>query len=295
MEIGIIGGGATGMLLAHYLGDNHQVTLYVRRKEQAASIESKGIQLAVTNITTIIHVRQIDEGIRNHAILFVCVKQNHLDHLTPVLNKIADSTTVIFLQNGMAHIEKAKELSANVMVGVIEHGALKVSDHTVRHSGKGIIRVAYLTGSVDSISLVERLNQENFPFVLEPDYYPMLAKKLVINAVINPLTALFEIRNGQLLDNPFLTQLARQLCREACQVLHLDEIEEWTNVMQIARATAGNYSSMYKDITNGRTTEIDAITGYLLKNSTEQISGHALLLQAIKAKQYEKRKEGEDE
>ncbi|MFG6118140.1 2-dehydropantoate 2-reductase [Thalassobacillus sp. B23F22_16] len=295
MEIGIIGGGATGMLLAHYLGESHQVTLYVRRKDQAASIESNGIQLEGTSIATIIRVRQIEEGIRNHAVLFVCVKQHHLDSLIPVLNEMDDSITVIFLQNGMAHIEKAKELSANVMVGVIEHGALKVSDHTVRHTGRGIIRVASLTGSMDSGSLVERLHQEDFPFVLEQDYYPMLAKKLIINAVINPLTALLEIRNGQLLDNPYLTKLARQLCREACNVLALDENEEWANVERIARSTAKNYSSMYKDLSAGRITEINAITGYLLKKSPGQIPAHSFIYQAINAKQFEKRKEEEDE
>lgn len=292
MEIGIIGGGATGLLLAHYFGKRHQVSLYVRRKNQQMAIDRNGIDLKGADSPTQVRVRMVEEGVDNHPLLIVCVKQHHIDYLMPLLKKVSNATAILFLQNGMLHIEKARELSAHVIVGVIEHGALTTSDHTVSHTGKGAIRIASLKGNMDLDSLIARIHQKNFPVIKEPDYYQMLAKKLVINAVVNPLTALFEVRNGQLLKNPFLLSLARELCKEATCVLSLEEAGEWENVERVAHATRNNYSSMYKDLASGQPTEIEAITGYLLKKSPENLPGHFFVYQAIKAKEFERRKEG---
>ncbi|SEB17221.1 2-dehydropantoate 2-reductase [Thalassobacillus cyri] len=290
MEIGIIGGGAVGLLMAHYLGKRNKVTLYVRRSEQMELVNELGVGLGGTSDTVKVEARLI-EDLSHHDLTFVCVKQNHLKGLMPVLEEIGDEETLVFLQNGMGHLERIRKLSSAVMVGVTEHGALKTADYSVRHTGKGVIRLASMEKSSNVDRLMEQLNQDHFPFIAERDYYHMLAKKLVVNAVINPLTALFEVRNGQLLENPFIHDLALGLCREACQVLKLDFAAEWENTERVARATAANYSSMYKDISACRPSEIEAITGYLLAE-TDTLPIHSFIYQAIKAKEFERRKEG---
>jgi 2-dehydropantoate 2-reductase len=124
-----------------------------------------------------------------------------------------------------------------------------------------------------------------------------LRRKLVVNSVINPLTALLGCRNGDLLFSPAAERLTSLLCREAFLAFK-EEFQAETNlwfedlqaqgettddvhasrlpasltqtsleqeVKKVANATKGNISSMLSDVRLGRRTEIDWINGYLYK------------------------------
>ncbi|MZR62422.1 ketopantoate reductase family protein [Alcanivorax sp. DP30] len=98
-------------------------------------------------------------------------------------------------------------------------------------------------------------------------------QKLVANAVINPLTALYDVPNGQILEDPDLHQQAERLCAEADATLSaLDP--DWPgqslkNVLAVAKATAGNTSSMRADRQRGANTEINAINGWIVKQAEQ--------------------------
>src|SRR5690606_69523 len=97
-----------------------------------------------------------------------------------------------------------------------------------------------------------------------------LAYKLVANAVINPLTAIFQVTNGTLLTNDYLFKLMRNLFHETVRVLELEEQKLWDYVVTICKQTAKNQSSMLRDIQAKRRTEIDAISGYIIERAKEQ-------------------------
>lgn len=94
--------------------------------------------------------------------------------------------------------------------------------------------------------------------------------KLVQNSIINPLSVLADRPNGHLPDMP-IWMLARALTDEALAIARAlgipisEDILDETEVL--ARQTAGNISSMLQDVRRRRTTEIDAITGYLLRQA----------------------------
>lgn len=92
--------------------------------------------------------------------------------------------------------------------------------------------------------------------------------KLLVNLAINPLAALFRVRNGELRAPPHRA-LLDALVAEAWPVLRaeglaLDEAAAHARVLAVATATAANRASMLQDVLAGRRTEIDAITGVLL-------------------------------
>ncbi len=97
----------------------------------------------------------------------------------------------------------------------------------------------------------------------------MIYRKLLINAVINPLTAIWRIPNGELLASEGRLQLMRELFREATMVydacgVTYDE-DAWDNILEVCRITAGNISSMLADVLASRTTEIRWINGSLVE------------------------------
>jgi 2-dehydropantoate 2-reductase len=94
-------------------------------------------------------------------------------------------------------------------------------------------------------------------------------RKLLANVCLNPVTALFRVRNGALREPPYAT-LAEALALEAVPVLRAEGLaitagEAIGRVMDVARTTARNRSSMLQDLLAGRRTENDQLTGALLR------------------------------
>src|SRR5699024_11364265 len=90
------------------------------------------------------------------------------------------------------------------------------------------------------------LNNISFPVRFCSSWKILLKEKLIVNAVINPLTALFNVKNGVILSNKYLYDIAEKLCFEAAESLNLDFEENWHRVQTIAKKTSENISSMLK-------------------------------------------------
>jgi len=295
LNIGVIGGGAIGLLASYYLQKNgHTVTLYVRRYEQLKALQDQGLYILPFEDKVHIHVALIDD-LEVQDILIVCTKQHAIPTITKILKKKNYKSLVLFLQNGMGHLSYIQELSNPVAVGVMEHGAIKINDYTVHHTGEGNLRMAAMTMDHQALrSLKSELTTEDFPVHIEKHWYTMLAEKLVINAVINPITSLFQVKNGQVIENPFLTNMAKRLCEEACLILQLNPEQQWDRVYQIAEFTKENHSSMAKDIKAKRKTEIEAILGYLLNEASSDIPNTLNMYESVKAFEHCFEKEGKE-
>ena len=119
-------------------------------------------------------------------------------------------------------------------------------------------------------------------------------RKLVGNAVINPLTGLHDVANGRIFEDPALAGEAEQLAREADRVFAaLDPTwpgASLPGVRALAEATAGNTSSMRADMQAGAVTEIDAINGWLLRQAEAleiDLPAHRRIIAAVKARHPE--------
>lgn len=283
MRIGIIGGGSIGLLLASYLCRQHEITLYVRRDEQKGVLNDEGLFLSDMTSPFSIHTLLLDE-IKEADCFIICVKQHQIENVLPILKKVDQQTPLLFLQNGMGHLEHLQGINNDLYVGIVEHGALRMSDNHVTHTGKGTIKIATYAGeSKMLISLVEQLNQPAFPFEGAPDWKELLTNKLIVNAVINPLTTLFDVPNKEILNNAYIYYLAEKLCYEATMILHLDYRIQLEKVKEIAKQTGENISSMLTDTRMGRQTEIDAISGYLIENSNDETPYTTFVYNSIRA------------
>lgn len=268
MNIGIIGGGAVGLLVASYFHQqSHQITLYTRSDEQAAFINKNGIILSLDENKTqmCINAKKLSLHIDLCDILIVCVKQYNLDSISSAINQYKGNT-ILFLQNGMSHIELIEKLSIkNCFIGIVEHGALKTSANEITHTGSGTIKIGQIKGSKESLDKILTLHMKEFPLQFENDWLYILQQKCLINCMINPLTAIFNIKNGELITNDYFKQVSKLLFNEVANVLNLNAESEWQKVIEICEKTSRNYSSMNRDLFFGRQTEIDSMLGYVKK------------------------------
>lgn len=274
MKVGIIGGGSIGLLLAAYIGKCFDTTVYTRTEEQAKELEENGIRLIAQSgdrFTKVCACTEID-GLKRQDFIFLAVKQYHLNDLIPVVQEITSHIPICFLQNGMGHLEWLPNLpNETIFVGTVEHGAKRKDNRTVAHNGAGKINIGLYRGDRGSFVTFPNCNDSDFPFQFHRDYEGMLVEKLTANALINPLTAIFKAKNGALVDNPYYFQMLRLLFDDVYEVFPQNDKEKtFQKVIEICQNTKDNTSSMLKDIQEGRTTEIDAILGYVLRSASKK-------------------------
>lgn len=117
--------------------------------------------------------------------------------------------------------------------------------------------------------LAERFQAAGLPSRVDAAIEAARLAKLLVNLALNPLTAVFRVNTGALLDPPFIAYVDA-LVAEAWPVLRLgglalDQAAAREKVQAVIRSTAGNRTSMLQDVLAGRRTELDAITGAFLR------------------------------
>jgi 2-dehydropantoate 2-reductase len=200
----------------------------------------------------------------------VCVKSWQTERASRQLSGcLLRDGVALTLQNGLGNYEALEQYlgSRRAALGTTTCGANMLAPGIVRPGGEGIT----------SLEDQPRLNLFRELFSLAgitvqavSDPVELLWGKLVINAAINPLTALLRVSNGELLQKPATRSLMSAAAREAAAVAaaqgiclpYLDPVEA---VESVAAKTALNLSSMLQDILRGSPTEIDAISGAIVR------------------------------
>ncbi|MDR6998010.1 2-dehydropantoate 2-reductase [Neobacillus niacini] len=282
MKIGIIGAGSIGLLFASYLSRVFKVSLYTRTEEQAKEIVKNGIILKKKTIKTqaLVKALPLSEWEGSEDLTIITVKAYQLEEIITKINRLSDTPKkLLFLQNGMGHLKQLESIRhSQIFVGTVEHGALRENVFTVSHNGEGVTNIAVYRGDACVLTeLIETLPSE-FPIVMNEDYYKMLVNKLIVNSVINPLTAIIGVKNGDLIKNEFYFQTVVQLFNEISILLNIENPDyHLEKIIDICNKTAENRSSMLKDIEANRKTEVDAILGFLLEKAKAEFKKAPLI------------------
>lgn len=275
MKIGIVGAGSIGLLFAAYLSKTCHVIIYTKTLEQADLINENGVVLLKKDCSSKYDIKacQFAMWTGQEDLTIVAVKQYQMNEIIDKAVKVKKKPKdMLFLQNGMGHLKLLSYLEGNnLFVGSVEHGALKENPFTVRQNGEGVTNLAVFIGDQTRLTNLASFFPDDFPVVIHKNYYEMLVSKLIINAVINPLTAILQVENGQLLKNEYYFEALKDLFSEITFILNLADPDRYfRRVMEVCENTALNRSSMLKDIESGSKTEVDAILGFLLEEAQRQ-------------------------
>jgi 2-dehydropantoate 2-reductase len=117
---------------------------------------------------------------------------------------------------------------------------------------------------------VNTLCKANFTVEVLDNVDTLIWGKLVVNAAINPMTAVLQVPNGELLKRESARQLSAELAREVAAVAKAQGIQlAYDDPVAISETvmekTATNNSSMFQDIQRGAPTEIEAICGAVVE------------------------------
>jgi 2-dehydropantoate 2-reductase len=202
-----------------------------------------------------------------------------------IQHRMDSTTTIIILCNGALAVAKELRelpLTSQICTAFTTHGAYRdgLNDplpHLV-HAGYGEV---VLHDCATMVRLLDDcgLNARSVESSREMEY--LLWQKLAANAVVNPLTALYQCPNGALYDTvpQFASHYLPGIVEEVAAVYRAvtcdthaapdDERLFLDYVIQVIAKTAHNRSSSYQDVLQGRQPlEIQYLTGYVLRQAT---------------------------
>ena len=279
MKIVIMGAGAMGGLFGGLLAfSGEEVWLVDVRKEQVDVIRSVGLTLEEGDKLQIIGVNATQDvsspGKADLVIFFV--KTYHTEQaVSDALALEKEDTIFLTLQNGLGNEEiLCKRINRKkVMLGVTGQGATLLGPGHVRHAGRGKTFIGELDQGVSerAIQVAKMFCEADIDTEVSADIHNLIWDKLLVNVGINALTALTQLKNGQLLDYPEALRIMEALVSEAAEVARQTgaRIEEnpFEKVKTVAEATRENRSSMGQDVDFRRKTEIDAINGAVVREA----------------------------
>lgn len=284
MKTVVIGAGSVGLLLAARLQlGGVGVQLVTRSEGQATLLNQKGLTIHTVDgkrQTVYLSARPFTHHLPPADCYLLAVKQPDLTSVMPGLLSIPPTARVIALQNGIGHQEiLAEALPVNpLFFAVNTEGANRLSAAEVAHTGKGTLRIGPWEKAASKDAWLERFVALAAAASIPAQYVDEISgyvwRKVIVNAVINPLTTLFEISNGELLHSPVTRRTMRLLFEESAAIAaafgqKIDE-QDWQELLAICRNTSRNHSSMLQDYWHKKPTEIEAINGYLVRKGIEQ-------------------------
>ena len=292
MKIVIMGAGALGSLFGGLLSfSGEEVWLVDVRKENVDLINAVGVTMEREGKIQIVGATATTDpsSIGKADLVMLMVKTYHTEQAVSDALAVQDESTVFLtLQNGLGNEEAIckKVDRKKVMVGVTGHGATLLGPGHILHAGKGKTYLGVLDPSLeDRAREIARAFQEaEIETEVTSTIEEHIWNKLFANVGINPLTALTDMKNGELLDHPETLRLVEALVKEAVEVAKKKGIRVEGDPVQrtkeVAEATRKNRSSMGQDFDYRRQTEIDAINGALVREA-ERLGVATPLNQAI--------------
>ncbi len=273
MNIVVLGQGAMGLLWTAHLAKIP--TIKVTARHTRAS-DAKGINFTHhLGQTEFIHVPHAsDDDLTCADLIIVCLKAFHVaTELEKIYPHLSDKAIIALCHNGIGTLNEISAFISErriVLTMLCSHGAFRPTKSHVIHTGLGMTDIGLIHGQISDYQTNEIVNVLHAALPKVIWHQGIKQKqwlKLAINAVINPLTAINGIKNGDLI-LPKFSPIIEQLAVEISDVAKKEGVELSPKtiidtVMLVAQNTAKNHSSMRCDVDNNQTTEITYISGYI--------------------------------
>jgi 2-dehydropantoate 2-reductase len=234
----IVGTGALACLFAARLAPHSEVTMIGTWLEGIQALQKHGVRILDEGGERAYPVRALSDP-----------------------DQCPENDSALVLVKSWQTIRAAKQLSQCL------HRKGIAGPGKVKPGGKGPIHVV---PQPKLHSLLGQLKKAEFEVKESDDLDSLIWGKLVINAGINPITALLQIPNGALLEQPDAHALMEAAALEAAAVAEASGVrlpydDPVKRVEEVAEQTAPNHSSMFQDVQRGAPTEIEAISGAVVK------------------------------
>jgi 2-dehydropantoate 2-reductase len=294
-RICVAGAGTIGSLLAAHLARVADVSVLTRREEHARRLNEEGLRVSGRSDFTAAVTAAVDPGALDADLVIVACKASDLEPLAARLAGHFGGATVMTVQNG---------LGAEEVVGV--HGDWPLLSSVTFMSGTrhDDTHVEYILDTATWIGPYRRTTPDDARAVADlivscglkaeafDDLRPAQWSKLIFNATVNAVAALTGLPHDRHFAEGQLGELVRSLVDEGKAAAAAAGVELWEdpwemNVLATKRGHA-HRPSMLEDVESHRATEIELITGALVREARRggvAVPLHTALYALVKAKE----------
>jgi 2-dehydropantoate 2-reductase len=242
--------------------------MLIGNRAHVDAVNSKGLLISGERKETFrpqadIEVREIPE----HALILLTTKaHNSAGAIESIRNLVRKDTVILVLQNGLGNEDTVRQLvgsEVKVLRGITTMAAEFLRPGEIRFwRGETIIE-----DDATAKKIAEILNDSGLKTTLSKKISQEIWGKLIINCVINPLTAIFRVRN-------------REICSDTLKIVRHRIVSECIAVgksqgMRFSAMLAqnldkdissySNFSSMCQDVMKRKKTEIDFLNGRIVE------------------------------
>ena len=203
--------------------------------------------------------------------LIVCTKSyDVIDAIGAVKDYLSPNVQIIVMVNGLIDpAEIATVTRGSVYWALTTEGGYRTETDTTIHGGNGMTHIGSGAQPIWFNQWQKALPNSHWQTNIDPFRW----EKLCINAVINPLTALYQCRNGELADSALKTR-TQTLIDEAATLLEALGFTQQAHGFNdscwaVIRNTGANRSSMLQDVSLHRRTELSTILPPLLRAAAQ--------------------------
>ena len=202
--------------------------------------------------------------------VLVCTKTHQTAAAGPWLARLCTpATRVAVLQNGIDHVARVEPLArgASIVPVLVYYNGERLAPDRVRlrHAGP---HDAVVADDELGRAFVDLFDGTPLRIIRSGDFATLAWRKLLINAVANPITAL-TLQRQAVLRRPDVQELCRGILDEAVAVARAEGVKLAEDETARTIATLENFSgelgtSMYFDRLAGRQLEAEALTGAIV-------------------------------
>ena len=277
MRIAVLGAGAMGRLFAAGLSRANDVVLLGRSKQKLAPLAENGVTVHEqdgSSYTAHPDVRIAGETCESVELIVVFVKaMGTREALDACRNLIGEETCVLTLQNGGGHEDVLSEYvpMERVLIGTTQHNASVREDGSVFHGGSGHTVIGCPLGeSAYAKRAARAFADAGFSAEASGNVREAVWRKLMTNVSLSALTGVFKSPMGFITESPSAWALCERLIREAVAVaeadgVHFNAEEKIAEVRAVSVNGPMGITSICADLRNGRKTEVDTITGCVVR------------------------------
>ncbi len=297
MRIAILGAGAMGSLFGGYLSQHNNVWLIDIDQSRINAIRADGVMIREPDGDRVFHTNAVSDasilGQMDLVVVFVKAMQS-CEALERNRHLIGENTYLMSLQNGAGHEETLTHFAplVRVILGTTQHNSSRIAPGKVHHGGGGKTCIGLLQGECKALEhIANTFNGCGFDTVVSTDIKRQIWQKLFLNASASALTAILQVKLGYIVENAHAWLLAKRLIEEAVAVANADS---WNfdadqviaDVRRVLVNARDGYTSIYADIRDGVPTEVDTISGSVVRTAERlgiPTPNHRLVVELIHA------------
>jgi 2-dehydropantoate 2-reductase len=278
VKIAIIGPGGIGCLFAGLLSQGgHDIWLVDRRPERAHLLDRRGIWISGISgeFRSPVRATTVPREVGAVELVLVAVKSYDTGGAAAAAGPlVAAETTVLTLQNGLGNIEALQQALGpdRVIAGVTSQAATLIAPGQVHHAGSGSTVIGEPSGELsDRLAAIGgAFSQARLQVEFTTQLQSVLWGKLAVNAGINAVATLAQVRNGGIMESASLRQVLRSAVSEVEAVakgkgIRLPYPDMVAHAEEVCQRTANNLNSMLQDCHRQRRTEVEAINGAVVR------------------------------